>query len=245
VALGGPVKIIKIIVLTILLVIPTLVIASEGVYTSAHVGANFSGELNKTIHAHQWLSSFRNYNWPDLKSKTEYKQGQSFSGVLGYDFGKIRIESEAAYSENKVKSQSRILVNSILNDSGTEYDVELVSREQSKNNSSGDTKTYSLMMNCYFDIENNTIFTPFIMGGLGVVKVDVNDTKINDNDTALAYQAGVGVTTSLTDRVMLDLKYQYFASDNLKFKKFDEFVWNKVTADLSSQTLSLGIRYYF
>jgi opacity protein-like surface antigen len=66
----------------------------------------------------------------------------------------------------------------------------------------GDLSATSVMGNAYFDLANDTIFTPYIGAGVGYAWVDNNP-----NGVALGLNAGVAV--DLSDNLALDVGYRF------------------------------------
>ena len=100
------------------------------------------------------------------------------------------------------------------------------------------------MANAYYDFKNESRYTPFVGGGLGVANVEydidkIDGDKINekDDDNVMAYQIILGGSFAATERLNIDLQYRYFAT-----KDPDLF-----GADLEYQShnVMLGLRYNF
>ena len=92
-----------------------------------------------------------------------------------------------------------------------------------------DVDTGAAMINGYFDILTETSFTPYFLVGLGRAKVEVE----SDDASVFASQLGAGVGYSITEHVILDLKYKYFVTEayqDLRFK---------------SHQVLFGVRYQF
>ena len=108
----------------------------------------------------------------------------------------------------------------------------------------GDVTTVSYMANAYYDFKNESRYTPFVGGGLGLANVEydldkIDGDKINekDDDNVMAYQIILGGSFAATERLDIDLQYRYFATKDPDL--FD--------ADLEYQThnVMLGLRYNF
>ena len=108
----------------------------------------------------------------------------------------------------------------------------------------GDVTTVSYMANAYYDFKNESRYTPFVGGGLGLANVEydldkIDGRKINekDDDNVMAYQIILGGSFAATERLNIDLQYRYFAT-----KDPDLF-----GADLEYQShnVMLGLRYNF
>ena len=153
--------------------------------------------------------------------------GYGILGAIGYDFGMFRLEGEIGYRKNDFEQ---------LTGGGRTLGFE------------GDQSVLSFMGNGYFDIETNSAFTPYFLLGLGYANVDVSDVKTTDDTTAdnfddsvFAYQFGVGVGYAVTDSVILDLNYRYFATSDLEY----DALHGKIEGDCSTHNILFGIRYAF
>lgn len=97
---------------------------------------------------------------------------------------------------------------------------------QSKKNSNvskAKRQTFAGLMNAYYDITNNTAFTPYIMVGAGVASVRVQSNTVSTTatskykskrNTSFAAQGGVGVAYKLTNTISMDLSYRALHSKN-------------------------------
>jgi opacity protein-like surface antigen len=70
---------------------------------------------------------------------------------------------------------------------------------------------YNLLANLWYDFDTNGGFTPYIGGGVGFGKTEVNSDGVDDNVTAsgLLYQLGAGVKVDVAKNIALDLGYRY------------------------------------
>ena len=126
---------------------------------------------------------------PGITANIEYDTGLALGLALGYDFGNARVEGEIAYQKNDFNKMSLLGV-----------DIDLT----------GDATLLSLLVNGYYDFANSSVFTPYIGGGLGFAKVEVDDT-------VFAYQMGIGVGYAVNEKVTIDTKYRYFATSDIEF----------------------------
>ena len=122
--------------------------------------------------------------------------------------------------------------------------VEAAFSHQSNDDDDGDAvKIMSYMGNVYLDILTGTSFTPYIMGGLGFANVEgtVGAGLGKHGDDLFAGQLGAGVGYALTDHIILDLKYKYFATEDYEYSDGV----NKLTVDISGHQFLFGVRYQF
>jgi opacity protein-like surface antigen len=71
--------------------------------------------------------------------------------------------------------------------------------------------TATVLGNLYFDWANNTIFTPYLGGGIGYGFVEGSGGA--DDDDGLAYGAAAGVAVGLTDNLDMDVGYRFRVID--------------------------------
>ena len=87
------------------------------------------------------------------------------------------------------------------------------------------------MANGYFDLSTGTVFTPYLLAGVGRASVD------DGAFYTFAYQFGGGIGYSISENMVLDLKYKYFATEDYELMG--------VNYRTASQQVQLGIRYQF
>ena len=110
----------------------------------------------------------------------------------------------------------------------------------------------SFMLNGYYDLENPTIFKPYVGAGVGMAKIkyhskytdfvypEYNETNsVSKNKFAYSLMAGVGA--EITKNVTLDIGYRY--TDYGSFSKtIDD---EKVKFDTKAHQVLAGVRYSF
>jgi OOP family OmpA-OmpF porin len=141
------------------------------------------------------------------------KKAFDIGGVVGYDFGGFRLESEVSYRNADV-SGFNSPTPQIPSDSGStlapggSYAV------------GGNTTALSFMVNGLFDFGDDDGIQGFIGGGVGVARVDVQTVYalpplLDDSDTGFAWQALAGVRAPLSNSWDVGLKYRFFNADNV------------------------------
>ena len=196
--------------LIIFLASPAALAADRGGYVSGRLGACILNDATLSEPGFPYTIN------------TEYDMGLGIGGAIGYDFGIWRVEGEVAYRINDV-------------DSFTALGIGL--------QGSGDIDTLSTMANVYFDFENQTAITPFIGAGMGFAQVSANDWSVagirigSEDDSVFAYQFFIGLGISVTERLMLDLVYNYFATSDPEF--------GITEAEYDSHNISFGARFNF
>lgn len=133
-------------------------------------------------------------------SEADWKTGFIAGGTLGYIVGNgFRGELEGAYRRSGADR--------LFNQPST-----------------GRITNITAMANVLYDIPTGTIVTPYIGGGVGMSRVNVRDRRtaagltgaqslvFDDNDTAFAYQAIVGVQVQLARDWVAGVDYRYFGT---------------------------------
>ena len=115
----------------------------------------------------------------EARATSEYKAGFKFAGMLGYEFGGgFRVEGELFFARAEVDKLSYAGVTVTLGENTIpvpgNVDVPV----------SGSAKQAGAMANLWFDIPTGTDWTPYIGGGLGLIRVDQAGLKY-DPDTLL------------------------------------------------------------
>ncbi len=104
---------------------------------------------------------------------------------------------------------------------------------------------HTVLANAYYDFYNETIFTPYIGGGIGIAVVDgrfeVNSYDREIDSTVFAWQAGVGVGIALSDNVSADVGYRFLDTSNINTKFYGE----DFEMDISAHEFSIGLRFGF
>jgi opacity protein-like surface antigen len=163
---------------------------------------------------------------PEGTGTIEFKPGYAVGLAGGYNFGMFRLEGEIGYQINDIDKVSAC--------SGGYC---------GSGNASGNVTALSGLANVYIDFVNSSPVTPYISGGIGVARIDINDFKIEGtligdaDDTVFAWQVGAGVAFAINQHFTIDLKYRYFATADL------EFTDTKYT--VASHNIYFGFRYNF
>lgn len=140
-----------------------------------------------------------------------YNTGIAIMGAGGYDFGMFRLEGELSYAYSEVDGYKAGGLTATAVD--------------------GAIDATSLLVNGYFDIENRSPVTPYVMGGIGFSYVEMYDVVLqsggttvwlyDQDDTVFAYQLGAGVEFAFNDTVSMDVGYRYLATSDLDFSGID------------------------
>jgi opacity protein-like surface antigen len=143
----------------------------------------------------------------------EYKTGYDGAVALGYSYVPGRVEVEVAYNTNDVD--------------GFDENVSAL----------------SLMFNAYAEFYDQDIgfmeISTYVGGGLGAAQVTYDISGFgDDDDIVFAWQFALGLGVELSDSVILDLGYRYFATaDPVLFSGVLETEYN-------TSIISLGLRFH-
>ena len=196
-----------------LLCLSTIAYSADGLYISNNVGLVIATDSDVTD--------------PDFlpeinKIILESASGFVLTGALGYTGGPLRGEVEIGYQKNNL-------------DQGKREGPVCPCPVQPL---SGDITSLSVLVNGYYDFNTASPITPFVSVGLGVARVEVDNTVLgNHNDSVFAYQVGGGVGYAVDEQVSVDIKYRYFATSNLEF--------DNASAEYSNHNFSIGLRTSF
>jgi OmpA-OmpF porin, OOP family len=166
-------------------------------------------------------------------------KGFDFGGVVGYDFGGFRLESEVSYRKanmNRARGSSPF-INSTAGTGLVSGDVPV----------NGNANALSFMLNGLFDFGDDDGLQGFVGGGVGVARVDVNTiyaapAYLDDSDTGLAWQALAGIRAPLSGSWDVGLKYRFFNAPNVDL--VDRF-GNDVETRFRSHSLMGSLIYNF
>jgi OmpA-OmpF porin, OOP family len=115
----------------------------------------------------------------------------------------------------------------------------------------GDARSWSGMVNAYYDFNRGGTFEPYVGLGIGAARVSLSTadhpslTYIDNNDTALAYQGLAGVAIGLSERLDLDIGYRYFRADELTWFGSQGGDNIDFEGEYTHQAVTVGLRYDF
>jgi opacity protein-like surface antigen len=153
-------------------------------------------------------------------AKITYDSGWVGSAAVGFDFaGPMRTDVEYIWQKNDVDT--------------------LLYKNQYGNFTEGDFKTQTVMVNGYYDIKTGTPWTPYIGGGIGWAKLDLNTPGLpsSDYDDTVAYQIIGGVAYDVTSQFYIDAQYRFMATGDATISGADY--------DLTTNNVMLGFGYSF
>jgi opacity protein-like surface antigen len=209
------------VVLLMLFMLPSISLGAKiGPYININLGGAFLNDSDQ---------SQGGYDLGTMKFDPGF--AGSFAG--GFNFGMFRIEGELGYQGNNIDNKYDYYYyddyyHNHHNDDNY-YDD-----HHHHNDNSSDLTAYSLMGNVYLDFVNPSPVTPFLTAGLGMATVNLFDYY---DDTVFAYQVGAGLAFAINPRMSIDLKYRYFATEDLDFEG--------INAKFASHNVYCGFRFTF
>ncbi len=195
------------------------------------------------------------------KATSEYKAGFKLAGVVGYRLGgNLRVEGELFFARARVDKQTygSVTVGGQAIPGLGKVDVPI----------SGSASQTGAMANVWLDIQTGSDWTPYIGGGVGLIRVDQGDLEydanalanaflpqtlppgfvpeISSTDTSIAYHFGVGVGYRLNDRTTLQFGYRLQTANDLEFNGRNA-LGNAidVKTDLRAHLFEIGVRMHF
>ena len=163
----------------------------------------------------------------------ELDPGFNFTGGLGIDLeNNFRVEGEMVYAMNSIAVVTGTGNGSSFNTTYT----------------GGDISSLAFMGNVAYDFPAQNRFTPYILGGVGLVGVFINDIKadgtvISDSsDYVFGMQLGAGASLPLDDVTTLEAAYRYMETQN---PEFGDQRGLPFTTEIFSHSFVLGVRLKF
>lgn len=111
--------------------------------------------------------------------------------------------------------------------------------------SRAETEALSVMVNGYYDFKNETKFTPYVGGGLGVSFIEASTYSEDSSfiytsegdDEVLAYNLMAGLNYAATDNITVGAEYKYFGTEEVNL--------DGVKADNESHNVGVTLAYHF
>lgn len=148
------------------------------------------------------------------------------SGALGYRYNYFRTELEYVWRDKSEKKN---------------HDVSPTTGQSV--NSSHTFKSYSYMLNGYFDFAPYRWFTPYVSAGIGFTSMKYSDKydlpvgshTVNGNykPTKFTWSVGGGLSVKVTNRFNVDAGYRYYDMGSIRH------------ADITAHEFYTGLRYVF
>ena len=150
----------------------------------------------------------------DLTIGTE--EGFDFGGIVGYDFGPVRLEAEASYREADVDQVAIGLAGFPGGAAGRLVGAQTAAAR-------GDVNALSFMVNALADFGPDDGLQGFVGGGVGVARTEMTARitqsgapGLDDSDSGFAWQLLAGIRAPLNDKWDVGLKYRLFNVDSVE-----------------------------
>jgi len=144
------------------------------------------------------------------------RYGYDFGGIVGYDFGGFRLETEVSY----IKADPKVL--SATTGIPHRLATILTPGTFTAPKVAGDSSNLSFMLNGLLDFGADDALQGFVGGGVGVARVSALSSIdssgpgwLNDSDTGFAWQALAGVRAPISDHWDAGLKYRFMNVNNV------------------------------
>ena len=147
-------------------------------------------------------------------TQLDHEPGYDFGGIVGYDFGWLRLEAEGSYREADID----------LVDAGAlgVRSGNATFTPAGRYPAGGDSSALSFMLNGLLDFGEDDGLQGFFGGGVGIARTSVQGTVntagpgfVDDSDSGFAWQVLAGVRAPLTDRWDAGLRYRWFNADSV------------------------------
>lgn len=149
----------------------------------------------------------------------EYDLGFMFGGAIGTELGNSRLEGEIAYQKSDLGDAT------VSGGSGTDQD--------------GNLSLSTLVFNYYYDFLKGRSFSPFVTGGIGLGSLQFNNNGHEDSDAVSLYQVGAGVSFSIKENLVMDVRYRYLVTSDA------ELFHGDMKIDYTAHALLVGIKVRF
>ena len=167
-----------------------------------------------------------------LPAEVEFDTGFGITGAIGRVFGSWRVEGEVGYRGNDL-------------DQGTIPAVTIggVAFPAMTGDVEGEISALSFMANVWYDFNIGGSLVPFVGGGIGIAKLDLDLDAVNfsESDTVFAYQFGGGVGYKVNPNILVNVQYRYFGTTDPEFENGGA----TVEAEYGSHNIMGGVTFLF
>lgn len=174
------------------------------------------------------LSHFGNEDFSDKSSNTsgsfKTKSAPNFAGALGLRMSdNIRLEGELSYRKLNIEGVN------ISGLGGADTD--------------GDFKSWTGLLNVYYDFNTHSKFIPYLSGGIGLSRVAGSVAGIGaapsfaEEEYGFTWQAGAGLKYRASDKTSYTLGYRYMDTPGLEMGGVD--------VDHGGHEFRIGVQYNF
>ncbi len=163
--------------------------AEEGWYASGQIKGSLLSSADVADHTDIVVA---------FAKKFRLDLGRNLSGAVGYNWGKLRVEGEIAYTENDF------------------YSLDALGALAA--GAKGDMSSLGFMVNAFRDFEISGPWRAYFGGGVGPAIVSINNGNlfgiplVDNDDTVFAYQVGTGMRYRMSPSTSLALDYRLFST---------------------------------
>ena len=185
------------------------------------------------------LGASVNTDWSDgpETEKFNLNTGWSIGGAAGVKWNDLlRAEIEISHSQW----------------TGKDFDVHYSGSPAYNYAATGTVAATYLLGNIWADLKTNTVFTPYVGGGVGVAFVNTAGVRLDNStwgyvdgsQTHFAWQLGAGVKYEISEQLSLDVGYRFKNVEGLQFVNGNGN-GNFINGRLSSHNIEVGLTYNF
>ena len=195
------------------------------------------GQVNTSLHARD------DFGGGSIDIMAELEKGAGANVFAGYRsrFG-TRLEAEWFYRHQNYDRME------IGQDAGAGTFLGLGDLDGTDADGRGALSMMGMMANIYQDIPVTARIRPYVGGGIGIARVNVDDAGIpqaslfDGHDDVFAYQVGGGIAFSLTESLDLFVDYRYFATGDYDVTYT---TGDKAQGSFTSHNIGIGLRVGF
>lgn len=197
-------------------------VSAAGEFYASYIGGvTFLSESDLTGNVVNEVNADLGGNAENISLEHSFDTGFVMGGNGGYDFGSIRAEGEVTYRRND------------LNKFTTHATVDGTNISTSSN-SDGYVSSLGFMANCFLDYDNDSRFTPYGGGGVGL-SITKHSNGSSQDDTVFAYQLGAGLAFEATEFITIELSYRFFGTSDPEL--------GSTTVEYITHNILLGFRF--
>ena len=151
-------------------------------------------------------------------ASADHDTGYDFDGIIGYDFGGFRLESEVGYKSAGINQYTSTTTTPAKSSATSGFTPQAAGRFPL---AGGESSVLSFMVNGLLDFGDDDGLQGFVGGGAGVARVkqeiglNTFGNFLDDSDTGFAWQAIAGIRAPLSDHIDVGIKYRFFNADNV------------------------------
>jgi outer membrane protein OmpA-like peptidoglycan-associated protein len=188
-------------------------------------------------------SHLQDLNFNDSGGSFDAKPNQGFAagGVIGYHFGRVRLEGEAVYRSHGMQTLSFSNVPPSLQ-SGFGIPA------SGSAPLSGDVASIGFMANAIYEVFPHSVVTPYVGAGIGGADLQINSIRVGSVQIAsggsfqFAYQGIAGLEVAMGRSWSASVDYRYFATTD---GTFSDSLGNRFKIPYSTHNVMMGVAYHF